>query len=108
VSLHNVDDPVWMVPVEQPYCELLADPAATHITTGRYGDAVLPMPAFVTTFKLGRVNRTDFFAPAQPGFLRLHDRPVPAGSVLGVQHKLPDPRRRERVDPAMSPKRRTV
>ena len=108
VSLHNVDDPVWMVPVEQPYGDLLADPVTTRITTGRYGDSVLPMPAFVTAFKLGRVNRKDFFAPAQSGFLRLHDRPVPAGSVLEVRHKLPDSRRRERVAPATSPKRRTV
>jgi hypothetical protein len=38
----------------------------------------------VTGFKLGRVDRTDFFAPAQPGLLRLHDRAVPAGSVLDV------------------------
>ena len=47
----------------------------------------------VTRFRVGSVNRLDFFGWAQYGIIRMTDRTVPAGTVIDCEARTVDPRR---------------
>ena len=54
----------------------------------------MPVPAQAwTRFRVGSVNRLDFFGWAQYGIIRMTDRTVPAGTVIDSEARTVDPRR---------------
>jgi len=87
-SLHQLADPTWMLPIDQPFSDVFHASQATLVKTARFTDDVLPLPSHVERFKVGRVNRTDFFVPTQRGFFGLRGRPVPGGTVIESVHKV--------------------
>ena len=55
---------------------------AHQIKIGTLDSSALPLPAHVTRFRVGSVNRADFFGWAQQGILRMLGRTVPSGTVI--------------------------
>lgn len=77
----------WMKLVDQPASPLLGGEVVHEIRLGDIETDVLPLPAFVTAFKLGRVDRADWFAGGPGHVFRLFGRRMPAGSVLDVRSR---------------------
>ncbi len=68
--------------------------AVTHqVKIGTLESSPMPLPSHLTRFRIGSVNRTDFFAWAQFGIVRMTDRPVPAGAVIDTEARTVDPER---------------
>ena len=66
----------------------------THqIKIGELDSSPMPVPSHVTRFRVGSVNRLDFFGWAQYGIIRMTDRTVPAGTVIDSEARTVDPRR---------------
>lgn len=63
------------------------------VRIGRIQTNRLPLPMEVERVRVEKVDRPDFFAWAQSGILRMDVRQVPAGTVVQVESRLPDPRR---------------
>ncbi|MFN4243357.1 MAG: transglutaminase-like domain-containing protein [Tepidisphaerales bacterium] len=80
----NTPAPGWMQLVDAPDSPLLGQAVRHEIRVGELDTDVLPMPELVTAFKLGRVDRADFFAGSPEHVFRLFNRRVPAGAVLEV------------------------
>lgn len=80
----------WMKLVDQPSSPLLGGEVVHEIRLGDIETDVLPLPAFVTAFKLGRVDRADWFAGGPGHVFRLFGRRLPAGSVLDVRSRPAD------------------
>ncbi len=59
--------------------------------------SLVPVPAQLVRFRVGRVNRADFFALGQDGILRLAQRKTPPGVVVQTESRTIDPRRLETV-----------
>lgn len=74
----------WMQLVDAPTSPLLGRLVSHEIRLGELVTEVLPMPELVTAFKLGRVDRPDFFAGSAEHLFRLFRRRMPAGAVLEV------------------------
>ncbi|MFO0911165.1 MAG: transglutaminase-like domain-containing protein [Isosphaeraceae bacterium] len=55
---------------------------AHQVKIGTLDSSSLPLPPHVARFRIGAVNRPDFFGWAQPGILRMKERTVPAGTVI--------------------------
>ncbi len=53
----------------------------------------MPIPAHPVRFRVGSVNRLDFFGWAQFGIIRMTDRTVPAGTVIDSESLTVDPER---------------
>jgi hypothetical protein len=80
-----------MRPVDPPESPLLAAEVAHEIRIGDFESDVLPLPDYLTAFKLGRVDRADWFAGTPSQVVRLFGRRMPAGSVLDVRSRPSDP-----------------
>ncbi len=63
-----------------------------QIKVGLLNSSPMPIPAHVSRFRIGNVNRADFFAWAQHGILRMTGRTVPAGTTIEVESRTVDPR----------------
>ena len=91
--------------LDQPTASTPFTGSAHHqIKIGTLDSSTLPIPAHVTRFKVGSVNRPEFFGWAQAGLLAMVARTVPTGTVIDTESRLPDPRRLrsvvfERVQP---------
>ncbi len=67
---------------------------ATHqVKIGTLESSPMPMPPHLTRFRVGSVNRLDFFDWAQFGIIRMTDRTVPAGTVIDSEARTVDPAR---------------
>ena len=60
--------------------------SVTHkIKVGLLDSSPMPLPPHLYRFRVGSVQRLDFFAWAQYGIVRMTDRTVPAGTVIDSQ-----------------------
>lgn len=111
-SWSAVDDGARVTPVRQTgegsWMEILLRPlspafegyAAYQLRVGTMGGDVLPLPMHVDRFRMGRVNRPQFFDSARWGGIRLARRTLPPGATLDVVCKHVDPARLAAVEPA--------
>ncbi len=95
-----------------PWCEapFLAGIVAHQVKIGTLESSPMPVPSHLTRFRVGSVNRLDFFGWAQFGIIRMTDRTVPAGTVIDSEARTVDPRAAE-VDSVRGPagqRRRTI
>lgn len=74
----------WMEILLRPLSPAFAGENAYQIRIGSLGGKVLPLPMLVERFRMGRVNRPDFFDSSRWGGVRLARRNVPAGATLDV------------------------
>ena len=63
----------------------------------------MPVPTHLTRFRVGSVNRPDFFGWAQFGIVRMTGRTVPAGTVIDSESRTVDPERLGSLAFAASP-----
>jgi transglutaminase-like putative cysteine protease len=86
---------------------ILAGSVSHQVKIGTLDSSNLPLPPHVTRFRVGSVNRTDFFGWAQLGILRMLGRTVPAGTVIESEAQTVAPRRLSAVDftPGYAPAR---
>jgi protein-glutamine gamma-glutamyltransferase len=67
---------------------------ATHqVKIGTLESSSMPVPSHLTRFRVGSVNRLNFFGWAQFGIIRMTDRSVPAGTVIDSEARTVDPER---------------
>ena len=71
----------------------LSGTVSHQIKIGELDSSPMPVPSHVTRFRVGSVNRLDFFGWAQYGIIRMTDRTVPAGTVIDSEARTIDPRR---------------
>lgn len=76
--------PGWMQLVDAPRSPLLGALVRHEIRIGDLETDVLPLPELTEAFKLGRVDRADFFAGGPGHVFRLFRKRLPEGSVLEV------------------------
>jgi hypothetical protein len=69
----------------------LAGVVAHQVKIGTLESSPIPMPAHPIRFRVGSVNRLDFFGWAQLGIIRMTDRTVPAGTVIETESLTVDP-----------------
>ena len=68
--------------------------AVTHkFKVGTLDSSPLPVPPHLQRFRVGSVNRRDFFGWAQVGIVRMTGRTVPAGTVIDSEALTVDPQR---------------
>jgi len=61
-----------------------------QLKIGLLDSAAMPLPAHVQRFKVGSVNRADFFGWAQDGILTMKGRTIPAGTVIDAESRTID------------------
>lgn len=66
---------------------------AHRIKVGTLDSSPMPVPPHLTRFRVGSVNRLDFFGWAQYGIVRMTDRTVPPGTVIDSEARTVDPER---------------
>jgi hypothetical protein len=69
----------------------LAGTVAHQVKIGTLESSPIPMPSHPVRFRVGSVNRLDFFGWAQLGIIRMTDRTVPAGTVIDTESRTVDP-----------------
>jgi hypothetical protein len=79
--------------LEAPPCAFHAGIVSHQVKIGTLDSGALPLPAHVARFRVGSVNRADFFGWAQQGILRMLGRTVPAGTVIESEARPVVPRR---------------
>lgn len=100
-AARKLGDSNWMEILHRPISPALSGTLDYEIRLGQLGGDVLPMPPVVERFKMGRVNRPDFFATTRSGLIRLATRTAPAGAMLEVVCKNVAPSRLVNVEPAL-------
>jgi hypothetical protein len=85
--------------LEGPRSAIFAGPVAHQIKVGTLDSSPLPVPKHVERFKVGSVNREDFFGWAQDDMLKMAGRTVPAGTLIETESLTVDPRRLAAVPP---------
>ncbi len=65
--------------------------ASHRIKVGRLEAATVPAPAHLDRFRVGSVNRVEFFEWAQPEILRMAGRTIPIGTVIDTEVRTPRP-----------------
>ncbi|WP_152049722.1 transglutaminase-like domain-containing protein [Tautonia marina] len=76
--------------------EMLARPYLSgqvrhRVKVGLLETASIPSPAHLERFRVGSVNRVDFYEWAQPGVLRMRGRTIPPGTVIDTEARSPLP-----------------
>jgi protein-glutamine gamma-glutamyltransferase len=71
----------------------LAGTVVHQVKIGTLDSSPMPMPPHLMRFRVGSVNRLDFFGWAQFGIVRMTGRTVPAGTVIDSEARTVDPRR---------------
>ncbi|MDX2037640.1 MAG: transglutaminase-like domain-containing protein [Isosphaeraceae bacterium] len=82
----------WMSRPRQ-LASFLRESVDHQVKIGLLSSSAMPMPPHVERFKVGAVNRVDFFDWAQFGIVRMTDRTVPAGTVIQSSARTVDPER---------------
>jgi len=94
--------PGWLDVLQRPLSPAFDQkPAIYSIKIGNLGQAILPLPGHVERFKMGRVNRPDFFSSTRSGLIRMSRRTLPAGATLDVSARVIVPARLRGVEPAL-------
>ncbi|GIW75298.1 MAG: hypothetical protein KatS3mg104_0361 [Phycisphaerae bacterium] len=93
----------WMELLHPPV-SLSLDPHPTEydIRVGNLGGNILPLPGLVERFRMGRVNRGDFFASTRSGLIRLSTRQLLAGATLQAVCRQRNPSTVFEVPPALA------
>ena len=94
-------DTGWMEVLDRPISPAFDGEIEYQVRVGTLGGAVLPLPPLVESFKMGRVNRPEFFNAMRSGHIQLAARTLPAGATLDVRCKRVSPRRLEPVEIAL-------
>ena len=71
----------------------LAGLVSHQIKIGTLDSSTMPVPPHLMRFRVGSVNRLDFFGWAQLGIMRMTGRTIPAGTVIDSEARTVDPRR---------------
>jgi len=69
----------------------LAGPVRHRLKLGLLETSVLPTPSLLTRFRVGGVNRSDFFEWSQPRLPRMADRTIPGGTIIETEARTVDP-----------------
>jgi protein-glutamine gamma-glutamyltransferase len=92
----------WLEMLQRPLSPAFGRELADYsIKIGDLGQSMLPLPPYVERFRMGKVNRTDFFAYTRSGLVRMTRRSVPAGATLEVQTQVVVPGQLRGVEPAL-------
>lgn len=91
----------WMEMILRPDSPAFSGENTYEIKVGNLGGDVLPLPATVERFRMGRVDRSSFFSSTRAGLVRLASRTVPPGATVEVVCPRIDPARVVRVEPAL-------
>ncbi len=70
---------------------VLAASVVHQVKIGALDSSAMPLPSHLLRFRVGSVNRLDFFGWAQMGIVRMTDRTVPAGTVIDSEARTVDP-----------------
>ncbi len=85
--------------VAVPRPSVFAGTVVHQIKIGRLDASTLPVPSHLARFRMGSVNRPDFFCWAQPGILAMDNRTVPAGTLIDTEALTVDPSRLAKSGP---------
>jgi hypothetical protein len=83
--------------VESPAQPFLSGRVSHRVKVGRLDSAVVPSTAHLERFRVGSVNRVDFFEWQQPGVLKMSGRTIPPGTVIDLEARSPRPDRLRRL-----------
>jgi hypothetical protein len=72
---------------------IFAGAVAHQIKVGTLESSPLPIPSHIRRFRVGSVNREDFFGWSQDGIAKMTGRTVPAGTVIETEALTVDPSR---------------
>ncbi len=79
--------------LDSPVPPLYAGSVAHQIKIGTLDSSPLPVPPHLSRFRIGQVNRRDFFDWSHEGMVRMVGRTVPSGTVIESETRTPDPGR---------------
>jgi transglutaminase-like putative cysteine protease len=83
-GLDNADSQRWLVLAMPPQSRVLRSQERFVIRVASLDCDVLPIPPHMSRFRMGRIDRADFFARAHEGLYRMVKRKIPPGSVFEV------------------------
>ncbi|RUL81320.1 transglutaminase domain-containing protein [Tautonia sociabilis] len=86
----EVRESPWLV-IEALDHPFLSGRVTHRIKVGRLETASIPSPAHLKRFRVGSVNRVDFYEWSQPGVLRMSGRTIPPGTVIDTEVRSPIP-----------------
>lgn len=92
-TIENEPGGSWMALSWLRQSPIFASDQDHQIRIGRLNTDRLPTPAHLARFRVGRVNRADFFGWAQPGIVRMAKRSMPSGTVIDTVCHTVDPSR---------------
>ncbi|MGE3818105.1 MAG: transglutaminase domain-containing protein [Isosphaeraceae bacterium] len=84
--------------IDLPAPSIFAATLTHQIKIGTLDSSPMPVPSHLSRFRVGQVNRPDFFGWSHDGMVRMVGRTVPAGTVIETEARSIDPRRLSRVD----------
>lgn len=79
--------------VTVPRPRVFAGPVSHQIKIGAFDSSTLPVPAHLARFRMGSVNRHDFFCWPQTGIVAMDSRTIPAGTTIDTEALTVDPSR---------------
>ncbi len=79
--------------INLPVSSILAGTVAHQIKVGTLDSGPLPVPAHLARFRIGQVNRSDFFGWSHEGMVEMVGRTVPSGTVIECEARTQDPAR---------------
>lgn len=79
--------------LNSPVPPFFAGAVAHQIKIGTLDSSPLPVPPHVARFRIGQVNRRDFFGWSHEGMMRMVGRTVPSSTVIESEARTPDPDR---------------
>jgi transglutaminase-like putative cysteine protease len=86
------DDGAWFR-VEMPRPPIFTGTVAHQVKVGTLESSPLPIPSHIRRFRVGSVNREDFFGWSQDGIAKMAGRTVPAGTLIETEALTVDPGR---------------
>lgn len=81
----------WMSVNWQSVSDAFAGEQEHQIRIGTLDSDVLPLPSHLTRFRMGRVDKPDFFIWEAAGILKLAKRTAPSGTVIATVCRTADP-----------------
>lgn len=77
--------------IGSPDSRALGGISSHRIKVAALDTAVLPSPPLLRTFRMGEVDRADFFGWAADGMIAMEGRTVPSSTVVETESAAPDP-----------------
>jgi hypothetical protein len=81
-----------------PASEILGTTVTHKIKVGTLASSPMPVPPHVCGFRVGQIDRPDFFSWSQEGILRMADRSIPGGTVIETESHTIRPESLRRVE----------